>query len=190
LKNFFKNIGTVNLFALPLFYLWVMLLSGSEEQTVEESLKKWLSGAQKVVVAGVGNPFRKDDFVGVEIVRNLKPKVSKKTFFIEAETIPESYMQKIVEFKPTHVLLVDAGIINKPAGNAILAHPEQLIKKTSISTHTLPLRIFCDYITQTAHAKLALLIIQPVNVDFGEGLTPVLKKTAENFTELLKTLLP
>jgi hydrogenase 3 maturation protease len=168
---------------------WI-LLSGSEEQTVDKSLKNWLTGAQKVVVAGIGNPFRKDDFVGVEIVRNLKIKVSNKVFLIEAETIPESYMQKIVDFKPTHVLLVDAGIINKPAGTAMLAHPEQLIRKTSISTHTLPLRIFCDYITQTAHAKLALLIIQPANVDFGEGITPILKETAEKLTELLETLLP
>jgi hydrogenase 3 maturation protease len=166
------------------------LLSGSEEQTIEESLKHWLTGAEKVVVAGVGNPFRKDDNVGVEIVQKLKTKVSNKVFLIEAETIPESYMQKIVDFKPTHVLLVDAGIINKPAGTATLAHPEQLMRKTSISTHTLPLRIFCDYITQTAHAKLALLIIQPMNVDFGEGLTPPLTETAEKFATLLENLLP
>ena len=165
-------------------------MSGSEEQTVEESLKQWLTGAKKVVVAGVGNPFRKDDNVGVKIVQGLKTKVSNKIFLIEAETIPESYMQKIIDFKPTHVLLVDAGIINKPAGAAMLAHPEQLMRKTSISTHTLPLRIFCDYITQTAHAKLALLIIQPMNVDFGEGLTPPLKKASENLTELLQTLFP
>ena len=166
------------------------MLSGSEEQTVEESLKQWLTGAKKVVVAGVGNPFRKDDNVGVKIVQDIKTKVSNKVFLIEAETIPESYMQKIVDFKPTHVLQVDAGIINKPPGIATLAHPEQLIRKTSISTHTLPLRIFCDYITQTAHAKLALLIIQPMNVDFGEGLTPALNKAAEKFATLLESLLP
>ncbi|MCW4022494.1 MAG: hydrogenase 3 maturation endopeptidase HyCI [archaeon] len=165
-------------------------MSGSEEQTVEESLKQWLTGAKKVVVAGVGNPFRKDDNVGVKIVQELKTKVSNKVFLIEAETIPESYMQKIVDFKPTHVLLVDAGIINQPVGTAMLAHPEQLMRKTSISTHTLPLRIFCDYITQTAHAKLALLIIQPMNVDFGEALTPPLKEAAEKLATLLETLLP
>lgn len=164
-------------------------MSGSGEQTVETSLKEFLTGSQKIVVAGVGNPFRKDDFVGVEIVRKLKTKVSDNVFVIEAETIPESYMQKIVAFKPTHVLLIDAGIINKQPGAAMLADPVQLIRKSSISTHTLPLRIFCDYITQTANAKLALLIIQPMNVDFGEGLSPVLKQTAEELAILLQSLL-
>jgi len=165
-------------------------LSGSGEQTVETSLNEFLTGSKKVVVAGVGNPFRKDDFVGVEIVRKLKTKVSDNVFVIEAETIPESYMQKIVNFKPTHVLLIDAGIINKQPGAAMLADPAQLVRKSSISTHTLPLRIFCDYITQTANAKLALLIIQPMNVDFGEGLSHALKQTAEKLATLLESLLP
>ena len=167
-------------------------MAGSEEQTVDikSALKDWFSGAEKVVVAGVGNPFRRDDFVGVEIVRRLKGKVSENVYLIEAETIPESYMQQITEFKPSHILLVDAGIINKSAGTAHLADPAQLTRKTSISTHTLPLRIFCDYITQTTAAKIALLIIQPMDASFGEGLTPPLRRAAKNLAKMLQKLLP
>jgi hydrogenase maturation protease HycI len=167
-------------------------MADSEEQAVdiELSLKDWFSGAEKVVVAGVGNPFRRDDFVGVKIVRNLKGKVSNQVYLIEAETIPESYMQQIVAFKPTHILLVDAGIINKPPGTAQLADPTQLIRKSSISTHTLPLRIFCDYLTQTTAAKIALLIIQPADASFGEGLTPQIKQAAKILTKQLQKLLP
>ena len=157
---------------------------------IESSLKDWFSGAEKVVVAGVGNPFRRDDFVGVKIVRSLKGKVSKHVYLIEAETIPESYIQQIVAFKPSHILLVDAGIINKAPGTAQLADPTQLIRKTSISTHTLPLRIFCDYLTQTTAAKIALLIIQPADASFGEGLTPKLKQTAKKLTKQLQKQLP
>jgi hydrogenase 3 maturation protease len=109
---------------------------------------------------------------------------------IEAETIPESYMQQIVAFKPTHVLLVDAGMINREPGTPQLADPVQLIRKTSISTHTLPLRIFCDCLTETTAAKIALLIIQPQDTSFGEGLTLKLKETATNLTNLLQKLLP
>ena len=167
-------------------------MAGSGEQIVdiESSLKDWFSGAQKVVVAGIGNPFRRDDFVGVEIIRNLQNKVSESVYLIETETIPESYMQQIADFKPTHVLLVDAGIISREPGASQLADPTQLIRKTSISTHTLPLRIFCDYLTQTTAAKIGLLIIQPMDTSFGEGLTPKLKQTAKNLTNLLQKLLP
>ena len=167
-----------------------MVDSGIQTVDIESSLNDWFSGAQKVVVAGIGNPFRRDDFVGVEIVRNLKNKVSGSVYLIEAETIPESYMQKITDFKPTHILLIDAGIINKPAGTPQLADHAQLIRKTSISTHTLPLRIFCGYLTQTTAAKIALLIIQPQDTSFGEGLTTKLKQTGKKLTSLLHKLLP
>ena len=167
-------------------------MAGSEEQTVDikSSLKEWFSGAERVVVAGIGNPFRRDDFVGVEIVRNLKNKVSESVFLIEAETVPESFIAPITEFNPTHILLIDAGIMNQKPGTAKLADPTQLMRKTSISTHTLPLRIFCDYLTETTAAKIALLIIQPQDPSFGEGLTPKLNQTAKNLTTLLQKLLP
>jgi hydrogenase 3 maturation protease len=167
-------------------------MAGSKEQNadIESSLKEWFSGAERVVVAGIGNPFRRDDFVGVEIVRNLKNRVSKHVFLIEAETVPESFIDPITKFKPTHIILIDAGIMNQKPGTPKLADPKQLMRKTSISTHTLPLRIFCDYLTETIAAKIALLIIQPQDASFGEGLTPKLKQTAKNLTDLLQRLLP
>jgi len=167
-------------------------MAGSEEQNadIESSLKGWFSDAERVVVAGVGNPFRRDDFVGVEIVRNLQNKVSGSVFLIEAETVPESFMDQITKFKPTHILLIDAGVMNQKPGTSKLADPTQLMRKTSISTHTLPLRIFCDYLTETTAAKIALLVIQPQDPSFGEGLTPKLRETATNLTKLLLNILP
>ena len=167
-------------------------MAGSEEQTVniESSLKEWFSGAERVVVAGIGNPFRRDDFVGVEIVRKLQNRVSQSVYLIEAETVPESFMQQIANFKPTHILLVDAGIINKEPGTSKLADTKQLMRKTSISTHTLPLRIFCDYLTETTGAKVSLLVVQPEDTRFGEGLTPKLRETATNLANHLLNILP
>ena len=167
-------------------------MTGSEEQAVdiEAELKEWFSDAERVVVAGIGNPFRRDDFVGVETVKKLQNRVSEQVFLIEAETVPESFMQQITDFKPTHILLVDAAIINKEAGTPQLADTKQLMRKTSISTHTLPLRIFCDYLTETTGAKISLLVIQPMDTSFGEGLTPKLKETAKNLANILLKLLP
>jgi hydrogenase 3 maturation protease len=167
-------------------------LAGSEEQSVyiELRLKEWLSNAKRVVIAGIGNPFRRDDFVGVKIIRRLQKKVSQSVYLIEAETIPESYMQQIESFKPTHILLIDAGMINKPPGTIQLADPKQLIRKTSISTHTLPLRIFCDYLAQTTAAKIGILVIQPLDTRFGETLTPQIEKVGLKLAELLRKLLP
>ena len=166
------------------------MVDSKQASEINESLADWLSGAKKVVIAGVGNPFRKDDNVGVAIVKNLQNKTSESVYLIEAETIPESYMLQIAKFNPTHVLLVDAGLINKSPGMASMVDPTQLIRKTSISTHTLPLRIFCEYLTKTTKAKIALLIIQPQDTSFGEGLTTALEQTAKNLANILETMLP
>ncbi len=167
-------------------------MTDSEEQKVdiESSLKKWFSNAKRVVVAGIGNSFRRDDFVGVEVVRNLQNKVSQSVYLIEGETVPESFIEPITKFNPTHILLIDAGLLNQKPGSSKLIDPNQLAKHTAISTHMLPLRIFCDYLKKTTDAKLSLLIVQPEDTTFGEGLTPKLKETAKKLTDILLKLLP
>jgi hydrogenase maturation protease HycI len=178
-----------NLKSLFISHLTIKVSFMVEIEDIRSNLKRWFSKAQRVVIAGIGNPFRKDDFIGVQIVRNLKNKTSSSVYLIEAETIPESYMQQIVDFKPTHILLIDAGIINRSPGTSQLVDISQLIRKTSISTHTLPLRIFCDYLSRTTGAKIALLIIQPEDTSFGEGLTPKLKQTSKTLTNQIKDVL-
>jgi hydrogenase 3 maturation protease len=156
---------------------------------VDRALGKWLSGAEKVVVAGIGNPIRMDDFVGVKIVQDLKGKVSERVLLIECETVPESFLQPIVEFSPSHVLLIDAAVLGLKPGETRLMNPERIADFPAISTHMLPLRIFCEYLTATTKAKIALLLIEPKNVEFGESLSPEVHTTAEKVTKILLKLL-
>jgi len=155
---------------------------------VQKALKEWLASAERVVVAGIGNPIRSDDFVGVKIVQNLQGKVSGRVYLIECETVPESYLQSIVEFNPTHVLLIDAAILGLKPGETRFVSPERMADFPAISTHMLPLRIFCEYLTATTKAKIALLLVEPKNVEFGEGLTPDVQAAAEKITNILLKL--
>jgi Ni,Fe-hydrogenase maturation factor len=52
----------------------------------------------------------------------------------------------------------------------------------------LPLRIFCEYITKMTEAKIALLLIEPENTEFGEDLTPTVQAAAEKITKILLEL--
>ncbi len=157
---------------------------------VKKELKIWFAGARKVVVAGIGNPIRHDDFVGVKIVQDLQGKVSRKVHLIECETVPESFMDEIVELEPTHVLLIDAAVMGLKPGQVRLYDAEKVANIPSISTHTLPIRVFCDYITHLTKTKLALLLIEPGNVEFGEGLTPEGAVVAEGIVKILLSALP
>ena len=160
-----------------------------DEYNIQDALEKWFAGANKVVVAGIGNPIRRDDFVGVKIVQDLQGKVPKNVQLIECETVPESFMQDIVDFKPSHVLLVDAAILGLNPGETRLVLPEHITDFPAVTTHVLPLRIFCEYITKMAEAKIALVLIEPEYTEFGEGLTPKVQATAEKITKQLLELL-
>ena len=151
---------------------------------IESELKGWLSNARKVAIAGVGNQLRKDDFAGVQVVRNLKGKVSRAVYLIECETVPEDFLEPIVRFEPTHVLIIDAALMGLEPGSSKLIEPNQIGGHT-ISTHTLPLRIFCEYLSKTTSAKIALLSIQPKDTSFGEGLTTELGVTIRRLSNIL-----
>jgi len=161
----------------------------ANEKETEGRLQDWLFDARRVVVAGVGSSLRKDDFVGVKIVRGLRNKVSSSVYLIECETVPESFIEPIIEFKPTHVLIIDAALLGLKPGAFNLVEPEQLVGPV-VSTHFLPLQIFCDYLAKTTGANIALLAIQPKETSFGEGLTTELRKTAKRLANVLSRILP
>ncbi|MDH5376044.1 MAG: hydrogenase 3 maturation endopeptidase HyCI [Candidatus Bathyarchaeota archaeon] len=157
---------------------------------VEKELKAWFSNAGKAVAAGVGNPIRMDDFVGTKIVQDLQGKVSEKVYLIECETVPENFIQKIIDFNPTHILLIDAAVLGLKPGDSRLIKPELLAAFPAYSTHALPLRIFCEYLAKTTRAKIALLLIEPEKADFGEGLTSKVEASAQKIVEILLRVLP
>ena len=164
------------------------MVSGNYD--VEKELEAWLSNADKVVVAGIGNPIRMDDFVGTKIVQDLHGKVSEEVYLIECETVPENFIQKIIDFNPTHVLLIDAAILDLEPGDSRLIKPERLATFPAYSTHALPMRIFCEYLAKTTEAKIALLLIEPENADFGEGLTLEVEVSARKIVDILLKVLP
>ena len=164
----------------------------SDYETVEKTLQKWLKNAEKIVVVGIGNELRRDDFVGVKVVRGLKGKTPKNVMVVESETVPESFIETIVKFNPSHIILIDAGLLGlRPGEMKFLESTGALGPPTAaISTHALPLRVFCDYLERTINTKISLLIVQPKGTDFGEGLSSEVEKTAEKLkTTLLEILI-
>jgi hydrogenase 3 maturation protease len=156
---------------------------------IERELENWFADAKKVVVAGIGNPIRSDDYVGLNIVEKLKGKLRETVCLLECETVPESYLLDIEEFNPTHVLLIDAAFLGLNPGEVSLVDAEKISDFSAITTHLLPLRIFCEYVKQATGAKIALLLIEPKSMEFCEGLTAEAQAAAERLTKVLIDLL-
>jgi Ni,Fe-hydrogenase maturation factor len=60
---------------------------------------------------------------------------------------------------------------------------------SAVTTHLLPLRIFCGYIKQATGAKIASLLIEPKSMEFGDGLTVEVQAVAERLIKALINLL-
>ncbi|MEM3506285.1 MAG: hydrogenase maturation peptidase HycI [Candidatus Bathyarchaeia archaeon] len=156
--------------------------------SLENYLKKWFFNAKKIVIAGIGNSMRKDDAIGIEIVKKLAGKTPSHVYLLECENVPENFIGAIERINPTHILLIDSGQLNASPGSFALISPEQ-IGGISISTHTLPLSIFIKYIKQTINAKVIALVIQPKSLSFGRGLSKEVKKARDILAKkLLETL--
>jgi hydrogenase maturation protease len=66
-----------------------------------------------------------------------------------------------------------------------LVEPQKLIDSPAYSTHMLPLRMFCEYLSETTKAKITLLLIQPKATDFGEGLSPEVNASVQKIARTL-----
>lgn len=160
-----------------------------QENGEKLDLSNWLHNSKRTVIAGIGNLVRKDDFVGVRLVEKIKYKVPQSVHLIECETVPESHIDEIAELKPSHILLIDAAILGLKPGDFKLARCSELTEAQTVSTHVLPLRIFCQYLAQLTEAEIALLLIQPKDTGFGEGLSPELEESAEKIARTVLSAL-
>jgi len=156
---------------------------------IKKELENWFGNAKRIVLAGIGNPIRTDDYLGLRIIQQLKGKLPETVLLLETETVPESYLLDIEEFKPTRVLLIDSAFLGLHPGEVILVDAEKIDDYSAITTHMLPLHIFCEYIKQTTGAKVALLLVEPKSMEFGEGLTVEVQASAERLSNLLVELL-
>jgi hydrogenase 3 maturation protease len=162
----------------------------ARKSSAQKQLERWFSKAERVALAGVGNSIRMDDYVGVRVVQDLQGRVSGKVYLMECETVPEDFMPQIIDFNPTHVLLIDAALLGLKPGSFKLVEPERLTMSPVFSTHMLPLRIFCEHISESTQAKIALLLVEPEKSDFGEGLTPSVQASEKKIVQTLLELLP
>jgi hydrogenase 3 maturation protease len=161
-----------------------------KEYTLEKELKDWLKDARKVVIIGVGNPIRMDDFVGMKIVQDLEEKVSNgKIMLVEAERVPEDHLVEILVFEPSHVLFIDAAILDLQPGSTRFERVEFLKSFPPFSTHMLPLRVFCEHLEKATDADVRLLLIEPRLTDFGEGLSAEVEDTRREITRILAGIL-
>lgn len=156
--------------------------------SLKSELSEFFKERGKLVIIGVGNPLRGDDGAGIHVLNHLKLMDIPDVLLLNAETVPEAFTSKITGYNPTHVLIVDSANFHGEPGEAKLINSEQ-IGGSSISTHSLPLTLFINYIEKTIDAKVRLLGIQPKQIEFNTKLSPELEKTIKEIIHIIGEVL-
>ena len=153
-----------------------------------DSLREQLSKICKphTLIVGIGNTLKGDDGAGVLICQRLKDIDPEQV--IDAGTVPENYIQPIIEKTPNVLLIIDAIDFGACAGAINIFRPDQL-SSLAISTHTLSPRLFVDVICRSISPEVYFVGIQPGQTVLGRPLTPEVEQAVKSLTEILSTIL-
>jgi len=139
------------------------------------------SARGQTVIVCIGNTLKGDDGAAIVLYNKLAGKIIAE--LIDAGTVPESYIQRIVAKAPDNILLADAVDFGGSAG-AICLFGIQEIPAVACSTHVMSLRFFIDAIERETQANIHLLGIQPQQVALGMELSDSVGQAVASLAEL------
>lgn len=143
--------------------------------TWRERLKQSLKTrrpSDRIAIVGIGNELNGDDAAGVLVVRALRGSLSGRetVLLIDAGAVPENFTGSLRRFAPGLVLLVDAADMGTKPGEIAFVHWQDA-EGFSASTHTLPISVFGEYLSNEFGCEVMLLGIQPAHLDFDRPLS-------------------
>jgi hydrogenase 3 maturation protease len=156
----------------------------------ENQMGNFLDGCEKLIVLGVGNMLKSDDGIGPFIIRKLKEEgiENENLLFIDAETVPENFTGKIRKENPTHLIIVDACLMDLKPGDMRIVDKDDFAE-IGISTHSMSLSFFVRYLEKDTDFKIIFVGIEPETMDWGAEPTQKVKKAADEFVEILKGII-
>ncbi len=157
----------------------------------ESQLSNFLEGFEKLIVLGVGNELKCDDGVGPYIIKKLKEENiedENRLLFINAETVPENFTGKIRKEKPTHLIIVDACLMDGEPGDMKIVNKHDFAN-IGISTHSMSLSFFVRYLEKDTDFGIIFVGIEPESMDYADKPTPKVEGAANNFINTLKGII-
>lgn len=157
---------------------------------LKKELKNWLKGAKRVAILGIGSPLRRDDALGLVLIKELKKSLRKQKKrmplkLFSCGVTPENYTGEIKRFKPSHILIVDALDMAKEAGEVSIIDAKKQSANVSFSTHGMPLKMLIDYLIQSLGCRIVSIGIQPKSIELGLSISNKVNKTIKKISTLI-----
>ena len=113
------------------------------EELFNKILEK-LKDASKIAFMGIGEEKLTDDGVGPYIISKLLHLSNHKFLFINAGIDPMARMDEIVNFNPSHLVILDTCTLKQEPGTISILERENICNYIPISSHTIPIHIVID----------------------------------------------
>jgi len=141
---------------------------------------------ERTCVVGIGNYIRRDDAVGLYFVDELKKDArTAGVEFVNAEDIIESYVFEIAGKPCDNIVVVDALSSGNAPGSVVFG---RLLEFNEVlqdfSTHKLSLKL-AGRIWEEQGKKAYLLGIEAADMEYGQGLTDTVKKSADMLKDIV-----
>ena len=133
---------------------------------------------KRILFVGIGNVLKSDDGVGVYISSRIVN--SERILSLSVEVSIENYIGKINSLKPDILVLVDCVDINSPPGTFRILKPG-MIQDLTFNTHNISIKKLSDFFKM----PVFILGIQPENIEFGENISYIVKKVADQIIKMI-----
>ena len=156
----------------------------------DTQLNEFLNDYEKLIIMGVGNELKSDDGIGPFIISRLKKEniENENLLLIDAQTVPENFTGKIRKENPTHLIIVDACLMNSDPGDMKIVDKDDFAS-IGISTHSMSLSFFVKYLEQDSDINIIFVGIEPKTMDWGNAPTPSVQNAAYEFIKTLKGII-
>lgn len=164
-------------------------------------LKEFLDGYSKLVILGIGNDIRGDDGLGPYIINRLCDLKESgdlndidsigdidNIYLINAGSVPENFTGSIKKINPSHILIIDASLMNMKPGDINIVSKENIVN-LSVSTHSMSLKYLIKYLESCEGVnndfKILFVGIEPKSMDLSFDLSDVVKETCDDLIKVL-----
>ena len=106
------------------------------------------------------------------------------TFFINGGSVPENFTGLIKKINPSHIILIDATLMNREAGEINIVDKENIVD-ISISTHSMSLAYLIKYLQLEKEYDILFIGIEPEKMDLSFELSPKIKNSSNMLIKLL-----
>lgn len=138
----------------------------------------------------MGNELRCDDGLGPLFAKKITPLVknNNKITIINGGIVPENFTFDIKKSNPSHLIIVDAVIMEEDVGFINIIEKEK-INEFNISCHSMPISFLLKFLETEISFKFILIGIQPENMDIGETINKNVLLSIDNLINIFQEII-